>query len=67
MVPKKGNYATEVAKQFTGLKAVCDLTGVKTYDRLVGDYKINGSDFGKYMMDNVSCVGWEKFDVWDRY
>ena len=33
---QKGNYATEVAKQFTGLKAVCELTGAKTYDRLVG-------------------------------
>jgi len=56
-----------VAKQFAGLKAVCKLTGVKTCDRLVGDCKIDGSDFGKYIMDNASCVVWEKFDVWDRY
>ena len=56
-----------VAKQFTGLKAVCELTGAKTYDRLVGYYKIDGSDFGKYTMDNASCVVWEKIDVWDRY
>jgi len=56
-----------VAKQFIGLKAVCKLTGVKASDRLVGDCKIDGSDFGKYIMDNASCVVWEKFDVWDRY
>ena len=64
---QKGNYATEVAKQFTGLKAACELTGAKTYDRLVGYCEINGSDFGKYMMDNSSCAVWEKYDVWDRY
>jgi len=64
---QKGNYATEVAKQFAGLKAVCELTGAKTYDRLVGYCKINESDFGTYMMDNSSCVVWEKYDIWDRY
>jgi len=56
-----------VAKQFTGLKAVCELMGVRTYDRPVGYCKSYGSDFGKYIIDNASCVVWEKFDVWDRY
>ena len=64
---KKGDYATRVAKQFTGLQAICELTGAKTYDRLVGYCSINGADFGRYMMQNSSCKVWEKFDVWDRY
>ena len=64
---KKGDYATRVAKKFTGLQAICELTGAKTYDRLVGYCSINGADFGRYMMQNSSCKVWEKFDVWDRY
>ena len=32
---QKGNYATKVAKQFEGAKMTCELTGAKTYDRLV--------------------------------
>ena len=57
----------EVAKQVTGLKVVCKHTEVRTCVRPVGCCKIDGSDFGKYIMDNASCVVWEKFDVRDRY
>ena len=64
---KKGDYASRVAKQFTGLKAKCELTSAKTYDRLVGYCSINGKDFGRFMMQNSSCKVWEKFDVWNRY
>lgn len=64
---QKGNYATKVAKQFAGAKMTCELTGAKTYDRLVGYCSINGMDFGRYMIQNSSCKVWEKYDVWDRY
>ena len=64
---QKGNYATKVAKQFSGLQALCELTGAKTYDRLVGYCKINGIDFGRYMMNNSACKLWKKYDVWNRY
>ena len=64
---QKGNYATRVAKQFEGMKMTCELTGAKTYDRLVGYCSVNGMDFGKYMMQNSSCKVWEKYDVWNRY
>ena len=43
----KGKFATKVAKQFVGLQALCELTGAKTYDRLVGCCKFNGTDFGR--------------------
>jgi|TARA_B110000977_G_scaffold56_1_gene180 endonuclease YncB( thermonuclease family) len=62
-----GDYATKIAKQFTGSQAMCELTGAKTYDRLVGYCSINGTDFGKYMMENSSCKVWARYDVWDRY
>lgn len=64
---KKGDNASSVAKQFKGLKAICELTGAKTYDRLVGYCSIKGTDFGLFMMQNSACKVWEKFDVWDRY
>ena len=64
---QKGNYATKIAKQFAGAKMTCELTGAKTYDRLVGYCSINGMDFGRYMMQNSSCKVWKKYDVWDRY
>lgn len=64
---QKGDYATRLAKQFYGSQAICELTGAKTYGRLVGYCSINGADFGQYMMQNSSCKVWEKFDVWDRY
>ena len=64
---QKGNQATKLAKQFVGIEAKCELTGAKTYDRLVGYCSVGGSDFGLYMMNNSSCKVWEKYDVWDRY
>ena len=64
---QKGDYATELAKKFQGLQATCELTGAKTYDRLVGYCSINGDDFGRYMMENSTCKVWVKYDVWDRY
>jgi endonuclease YncB( thermonuclease family) len=64
---QKGDTASRIAQQFLGSQARCELTGAKTYDRLVGYCSINGADFGRYMMNNSSCKVWEKYDVWDRY
>ncbi len=64
---RDGDYASLIAKQFQGLQVTCELTGAKTYDRLVGYCSINGTDFGRYMMQNSACKVWEKYDVWDRY
>ena len=64
---QKGDNAARIAQQFLGSRARCELTGAKTYDRLVGYCKVNGSDFGAYMINNSSYKVWEKYDVWDRY
>ena len=64
---QKGDAAARIAQQFLGSQATCELTGAKTYDRLVGYCEVNGADFGAYMMNNSSCKVWEKYDVWDRY
>tara|TARA_B100000780_G_scaffold186937_1_gene131307 strand:- start:679 stop:1143 length:465 start_codon:yes stop_codon:yes gene_type:complete len=64
---KAGRYAAKKAEEFAGLEVVCELTGAKTYDRLVGYCKINGLDFGEMMMRDTDCKVWEKYDVWDRY
>ena len=64
---QKGDTAARIAQQFLGSQATCELTGAKTYDRLVGYCEVNGEDFGAYMMNNSSCKVWEKYDVWDRY
>ena len=64
---QQGNRATQIAHQFQGTQAQCELTGAKSYDRLVGYCTVNGADFGLYMMQNSSCKVWEKYDVWDRY
>ena len=64
---QKGKNAARIAQQFLGSQAKCELTGAKTYDRLVGYCEVNGEDFGAYMMNNSSCKVWEKYDVWDRY
>ena len=64
---QKGKNAARIAQQFLGSQAKCELTGAKTYDRLVGYCEVNGADFGAYMMNNSSCAVWEKYDVWDRY
>ena len=62
-----GQKVTRFAKQFKGQTAVCELTGAKTYDRVVGYCSIDGKDFGKTMMDQTSCKLWAKYDVWNRY
>ena len=62
-----GRKVTRFAKQFKGKTAVCELTGAKTYDRVVGYCSIGGKDFGKTMMDQTSCKLWAKYDVWNRY
>ena len=64
---QKGDTASKIAQQFLGSQAKCELTGAKTYDRLVGYCEINDTDFGRYMMQNSACKVWEKYDVWDRY
>ena len=64
---KEGQIASQIAKKFKGANAVCELTGAKTYDRLVGYCEVKGSDFGRMMMDNSECKVWRKYDVWDRY
>ncbi|WP_365734572.1 thermonuclease family protein [Planktotalea sp.] len=64
---RQGDKATKVAKQFKGSLARCELTGAKTYDRLVGYCSVGGSDFGSYMMQNSACKVWPKYDVWNRY
>ena len=64
---RKGDTADRIAQQFLGSQATSELTGAKTYDRLVGYCEVNGKDFGEYMMNNSSCKVWEKYDVWNRY
>ena len=62
-----GQTVTRFAKKFKGKTAICELTGAKTYDRVVGYCSIDGKDFGKTMMDQTSCKLWAKYDVWNRY
>lgn len=62
-----GQKVTRFAKQFKGQQATCELTGAKTYDRVVGYCSINGKDFAQTMMDETSCKLWAKYDVWNRY
>ena len=64
---RQGKQATKIAKKFEGSQAMCELTGAKSYDRLVGYCTAGGTDFGLYMMQNSSCKVWEKYDVWNRY
>ncbi len=64
---QKGDTASKIAQKFLGSQATCELTGAKTYDRLVGYCEIKGADFGRYMMKNSACRVWEKYDVRDRY
>ena len=63
----EGKKITRFAKKFLGKQAVCELTGAKTYDRLVGYCSIEGKDFARTMMNETSCKLWAKYDVWDRY
>ena len=62
-----GQKATRFTKQFKGKQAVCELTGAKTYDRVVGYCSIEGKDFAQIMVDNKFCKVWPKYDVWNRY
>ena len=63
----EGQKITRYAKRFKGEQAICELTGAKTYDRVVGYCSIDGKDFAQTMMDNTSCKLWAKYDVWNRY
>ena len=63
----EGKKITRFAKTFLGKQAVCELTGAKTYDRVVGYCSIEGKDFARTMMNETSCKLWAKYDVWDRY
>ena len=62
-----GKNATRFTRQFKGKQAVCELTGAKTYDRVVGYCSIEGKDFAQIMVDNKFCKFWPKYDVWKRY
>ena len=65
-----GQKATRFTKQFKGKQAVCELTGAKTYDRVVGYCSIEGKDFAQIIVDNKFCKFckfWPKCDVWNRY
>ena len=63
----EGKKITRFAKKFLGKQAVCELTGAKTYDRVVGYCSIEGKDFARTIMNETSCKLWAKYDVWDRY
>ena len=63
----EGRYASRIAKAYQGAEVKCELTGARTYDRLVGYCEIQDIDFGRMMMSKSSCKLWKKFDVWDRY
>ena len=62
-----GQKATQFTRQFKGKQAVCELTGAKTYNRVVGYCAIEGKDFAQIMVDNKFCKFWPKYDVWNRY
>ena len=62
-----GQKATRFTRKFKGKQAVCELTGAKTYDRVVGYCSIEGKDFARIMVDNKLCKFWRKYDVWNRY
>ena len=64
---RSGKNATQFTKQFKGKQAVCELTGAKTYDRVVGYCSIEGKDFAQIMVENKFCKFWPKYDVWKRY
>ena len=64
---RDGEHANRLAQQFLNTNSVCELTGAKTYDRLVGYCSIENQDFGLFMMRNSACKLWEKYDVWGRY
>ncbi|WP_430465756.1 thermonuclease family protein [Tabrizicola sp.] len=63
----QGKAASRFLKQYIGSQVTCSLTGAKTYDRMVGYCKMNGSDMGRLLIANTTCRVWEKYDVWNRY
>ena len=63
----EGIYASSIAKAYQGVEVKCELTGARTYDRLVGYCEIQDVDFGRMMISKSSCKLWKKFDVWNRY
>jgi len=62
-----GQKATRFAKHFKGKEAICELTGAKSYDRVVGYCSIEDKDFAQTMVENKFCKFWFKYDVWNRY
>ena len=62
-----GKKIIRFAKQIKDKKARCELTGAKTYDRIVGYCSICGTDFGKTIMAQTSIKLWAKYDVLNRY
>ena len=56
---RDGEHANRLAQQFLNAKAECELTGAKTYDRLVGYCSIENQDFGLFMMLNSACKLWK--------
>ncbi len=45
---RDGEHVNRLAQQFLNTKAVCELTGAKTYDRLVGYCSIENQNFGLF-------------------
>lgn len=64
---KNGDHASEVMARLKNKSIRCQLTGTKTFDRLVGYCSLNGKDLGTYMILNSACDVWQKYDVWNRY
>lgn len=64
---KDGDHASGVMAKSKNKSIQCELTGAKTFDRLVGYCSLNGKDLGTYMMLNSACDVWQKYDVWNRY
>jgi endonuclease YncB( thermonuclease family) len=62
-----GDHASGVMAKLKNNSIQCELTGAKTFDRLVGYCSLNGKDLGAYMMLNSTCKVWQKYDVWHRY
>ena len=63
----EGQFASEFALQFKGLKVICELTGAMSYKRLVGYCRIGKTDFATTLIENTNCKIWQKYDVWQRY
>ena len=49
---RDGEHANRLAQQFLNTEAVCELTGAKPCDWLVGYCSIENQDFGLFMMLN---------------